>query len=108
MILWDRIKRSLDNGFEQVMKVSKILSERARIETQVAKLLIDKGSLETRQERAQKRLGERVHFLWEQKTDAVMADQEVMEALREIADLKEEIERIKLNVKKVSLGEEDI
>ncbi|MGA2193287.1 MAG: hypothetical protein ABSG42_07950 [Nitrospirota bacterium] len=108
MILWDRIKKNLDNGLEQVMKISKVVSERTRVETAVARLLIDKGSLETKEDRGYRKLGERVFFLWEQKSKGVMKDQDVMEALREISDIREEISAIKLSIQKVSLGEEEI
>jgi len=108
MILWDRVKRSLDNGIEQVMRVSKILSERARVEAAVARLLIEKGGLEGKEDRAFRQLGERVFFLWEQKTGGVMTDQEVMEAVRELSDIKSEIEGLNLKIRKASIGEEEI
>ena len=108
MILWDRIKRSLDNGIEQVMRVSKVVSERARVEAAVARLLIEKGGLENKGERVFKRLGERVFFLWEQKSGGVMNDQEVIEAVRELSDIKSEVESLKLKIKKASIGEEEI
>lgn len=108
MILWDRIRRSLDNGIEQVMRVSKVLSERARVEAAVARLLIEKGGLENKADRVLKQLGERVFFLWEQKSGGMMNDQEVMEAVRELSDIKSEIESLNLKIKKASIGEEEI
>ena len=108
MILWDRIKRSLDNGIEQVMRVSKVVSERARVEAAVARLLIEKGGLENKGDRVLKQLGERVFFLWEQKSGGVMNDHEVMEAVRELTDIKTEIESLNLKIKKASIGEEEI
>jgi len=105
MILWDRIKRSLDNGVDTVMKVSQKVSERARIEARVARLMIDKGSLETKMERLNRRLGERVYFLWEQKIRGIMKDQEVVATMREITELREQVTALQLNIQKVSLGE---
>ena len=107
MILWDRIKKSLDSGIEKVYRVSKVVSERARIEAAVARLLIEKGRLEAKQDKACGRLGERVYALWEQKGESVFGDPEVADALREVADLKEEIETVKINITKVSSGEEE-
>ncbi|HLB25248.1 MAG TPA: hypothetical protein VJM83_02845 [Nitrospirota bacterium] len=107
MILWDRIKRSLDNGVEQVMRVSRTVSERTRVEAAVARLLIDKGSLETKEEKGYRRLGRRVFHLWEQKSRGPMKDDEVVDALREIAQVREEISAVKLSIQKTSLGEED-
>ena len=107
MIFWDRVKKSLDNGLEQVMRVSKVLSERARIEAQVARLLIDKGSLETKLERMYKQLGEQTELLMVQEGRAVTEDAEVAETLKGIAELKEEIELLRQRVRKVSLGEEE-
>jgi hypothetical protein len=107
MILWDRVKKSLDNGVEQVVRVSKTLSERAKIEAAITRLLIDKGTLETRMERAQKKLGERVFLLWELKREGIMSEPEVVEALREIADTRDEIAALAIRIQKISLGEED-
>ncbi|MGC2424563.1 MAG: hypothetical protein WA666_09445 [Nitrospirota bacterium] len=107
MILWDRVKKSMDGGIEKVMGVSKVISERMRIEAAIARLLIDKGGLEIKEEKACKRLGERVYFLWEQKSHGVMKDQDVLQALTEITEVREEIASIKLNIQKISLGEED-
>jgi len=107
MILWDRIKRSFDEGVETVVKVSGKLSERARIEAAVARLMIDKGTLETKLSRLHQRLGDRIYFLWEQKSRTVMKDPDVLETLREIERVNEEITGLQLNIKKVSLGEEE-
>lgn len=107
MVLWDRVKKSMDGGIEKVVRVSKVISERTRIEAAVARLLIDKGSLEIKEEKAYKKLGERVYHLWEQKSHGVMKDQEVVLALTEIADVREDIAEIKLTIQKVSLGEEE-
>ncbi len=107
MVLWDRVKKSMDGGIEKVMRVSKVISERTRIEAAVARLLIDKGSLEIKEEKAYKKLGERVYFLWEQKSPGVMKDQDVLQALTEITGIREEIASIKLKVQKISLGEEE-
>ena len=107
MVLWDRVKKSMDGGIEKVMRVSKVISERTRIEAAVARLLIDKGSLEIKEERAYKKLGERVYFLWEQKSHGVMRDQDVVQALTEITEVGEEIASIKLKIQKISLGEEE-
>ena len=105
MILWDRIRKNLDDGVEKIVRVSKVVSERTRLEAAVARRLVDKGSLETKAERAYKRLGERVFFLWEQKSHGIMKDQEVLEALKEVSDLRCEIESVKLSIRKISLGE---
>ena len=107
MILWDRIKQNLDDGIDIVQQVSRRLSERARIEAAVARLLIDKGSLDTKASRLQARLGARVSSLWEQKAEGIMTDPEVIEALKEISDVKEKIEALRLKVQKASLGEEE-
>jgi G:T-mismatch repair DNA endonuclease (very short patch repair protein) len=107
MVLWDRIKKNMDGGIDKVMRVSKVISERTRIEASVARLLIDKGSLEIKEERAYKKLGERVYFLWEQKSHGVMKDQDVLQALQEITGVREDIASIKLTIQKISLGEEE-
>ena len=104
MILWDRIKRNFDDGLDAVMKASHRVSERARIEVRVARLMIDKGSLETKLDRLHRRLGERVSFLHEQKDKGILNDPEVMDALRAAGDLKEEIGAMELSVQKASLG----
>jgi hypothetical protein len=108
MVLWDRVKKSMDGGIEKVMRVSKVISERTRIEAAVARLLIDKGSLEIKEEKAYKKLGERVYFLWEQKSHGVMRDPEVLQTIGEINEVREDIASIKLNIQKISLGEEEV
>ncbi len=107
MILWDRVKKSFDNGIEQVMRVSRVLSERARIETSVARLLIDKGSLETRLERLYKQLGEQTELLVAQEGGSVTDDPEVAGTLKGIREIKEEIELLRQRIRKISSGEEE-
>lgn len=106
MILWDRIKRSFDDGVEVVRRVAVTLSERARIESAVARLLIDKGGLETKRDNSCRALGGRVHYLWAEGADELLRDVEVREHLKDITDFNERIAEIKLKVQKVSLGEE--
>lgn len=107
MILWDRIKKNLDDGIEKVTNVSRVVSERARIEASVARLLIDKGKLEAKEERCRRRLGERVFMLWEQKNDGVLNDPEVLDTITEIAEIREELGALKLNIQKAALGGEE-
>ena len=106
MILWDRVKKSFDEGVDIVARVSRRLSERAHIEAAVARLMIDRGSLDTKVNRLNQRLGSRVYDMWEQKDAGVMKDREVLEAIRDIHNLKEQIEVIQQDIKRVSLGEE--
>lgn len=107
MILWDRIKKSLDSGLEKVTNVSKVVSERARIEASVARLLIDKGTLEAKEGRCRKKLGERVFMLWEQHSDDILGDPVVMESIVEISEIREELGTLKLNIQKAALGDEE-
>jgi len=107
MILWDRIKRSLDDGIEVVGRVARVVAARTKTEAAVARLMVDKGGLDTSLDRLRKRLGERVFFLWEQKAGSVTHDPEVMDTLREMAELKERIAALKLEIRKAALGEEE-
>jgi G:T-mismatch repair DNA endonuclease (very short patch repair protein) len=107
MVLWDRVKKSMDGGIEKVVRVSKVISERTRIEAAVARLLIDKGALEAKEGKAYRKLGERVYSLWEQKSHGAMKDQEVVDALREIAGLRENIAQVKQTIQNISLREEE-
>ncbi len=107
MILWDRVKKSFDNGIEQIMRVSKVLSERARIETSVARLLIDKGSLEIRLERLYRQLGEQTELAMAHEGHAIHEDPDVAETLKGIREIKEEIELLRQRIRKVSSGEEE-
>lgn len=107
MILWDRIKRSMDDGIEVVGRVARVVAARTKTEAAVARLMVDKGGLETRLDRLNKRLGERVYFLWEQKSGGVTQDPEVTEVLQEMAGLKERIAALKLDIRKAALGEEE-
>ncbi|MBI5695535.1 MAG: hypothetical protein HZC51_07340 [Nitrospirae bacterium] len=107
MILWDRLKRSMDDGIEVVTRVARVVAARTKTEAAVARLMVDKGGLETKLDRLNRRLGERVCFLWEQKNSGIAQDPEVVETLREIALLKERVAAIKLDIRRAALGEEE-
>jgi len=107
MILWDRVKKNFDSGVEVIRRVSVSISERARIESAVARLMIDKGSLETKLDKASQVLGERVYTLSVLGAEEVLKDGEVRESLKEVAGLNDRISELALRIKKVSLGEED-
>jgi uncharacterized protein Yka (UPF0111/DUF47 family) len=105
MILWDRVKKSLDEGVEVVMRVSRKLSERAHIEAAVARLMIEKGTIETKVDRINQKLGERVYAMWEQSTPGVMKDAEVAAMLKSVHELNGQIAALDSEIKRVSSGD---
>ena len=107
MILWDRVKKSFDEGVEIVTRVSRKLSERAHIEAAVARLLIDKGTLETKVSRLNQRLGAQVYDMWEQKETDVMKEPEVLDLIKDIHSLNEQIDAIQSDIQRVSMGGEE-
>lgn len=107
MILWDRVKRSLDGGLEQIIRVSRAMSERARIEATVARLMIEKGGLETKLDRLYRQLGEQTTLLMEQQDRVGVGDQEVAESLQGITELRQQISELRNRIQKVSMGERE-
>ena len=107
MILWDRIRKSLDDGLEVVTQVAAALSERVRIESAVARLMFDKGGMERKVDRLYRRLGDRVFHLWRQGEGGLMDDAEVRDALRDIDRLKDELDSIRGDISNISTGEEE-
>lgn len=105
MIVWDRIKKSFDQGLDAIRRTAVLASERARIETSVARHLIDKGTVESRLAKANQELGERVFQLWEQGAEDIMKDQLVLDALKEVDALTGRMEELNEKVREASLGE---
>jgi len=107
MILWDQVRKSIDDGVEAVVDFAARLSERVSVEVAVARLMFDKGGLDTKFDRLAKQLGERVCALHEQKSTDVMADGEVVDTLRDMASVREEQDSLQAKIRKASLGEEE-
>lgn len=105
MILWDRIRKNFDSGVEVVRRVAVALSERVRIESAVARLMVDKGGIETKMDRTRQIIGDRVHYLWAQGAEEIMKDTEVLDSLKELSDLNDRVNELTINIKKASLGE---
>jgi len=106
MILWDRIKKSFDAGMEILRRTAVLASERVRIESAVARHLIDKGTLESRLAAVKQELGDRVFELRERGVEDCMKDQEVLALVRDIEALHDDIEKINLKIRRATLGEE--
>jgi len=106
MIMWDRIRRNIESGIDRVRRVAHYVSDRTRIEVRVGRLLMDKGELEIRRDKAYRVLGERAFTLMESNVD-LNSDPEAMDAAREISMQSERIDRLKMDIKKVSIGEEE-
>ena len=104
--MWDRIRKNIEKGLEGVGLTARYVSERARLEVRVSRLLIDKGALELKREKSCRILGERAYTLIEAKAD-ILSDPEISESVREITMLRERIDEVSLKIKKASQGEED-
>jgi chaperonin cofactor prefoldin len=105
MILWDRIFRNMNDGVEAIMRVAFNLSERTRLESSVARLMVQKGRLESKLDKLNRELGEKVSHMWEQKSDDIIADLEVQDILGDISDVRERIEALRAEIKAASIGE---
>jgi len=105
MILWDRIVRNLNIGAEAVMRLAISLSERTRLESSVAKLMVKKGKIESKIDKANRGLGERVSAMYEQKSEDIINDLEVQDILKDIMIMREEVESLREEIRKASLGD---
>jgi len=106
MILWDRIVRNLNSGSEAVMRLAISLSERTRLESKVARMLVRKGKLESRIDKLNQKLGDRVSRMYEQKSDDIINDLEVQDILKDVMGLREEVEELSIEIRKASVGED--
>lgn len=106
MILWDRIVRNMNSGAEAVMRIAFSLSERTRLESNVARLLVNKGKLESRIDKLNRELGDRVSKMYEQKSEDIINDLHVQDLLKNITSMREEVDAIREMIKSASQGEE--
>ncbi len=107
MIVWDRVKRSFDRGLDSIRRTAAILSERARVETAIARHLIEKGTVESKLAKANQELGERVFLLWEQGAEDIMKDELVVNALKDVDALTGRMEELNDKVREASFAEEE-
>jgi len=106
MILWDRIVRNMNSGAEAVMRIAFSLSERTRLESNVARLLVNKGKLESRIDKLNRELGDRVSKMYEQKSEDIINDLHVQDLLKNITSMREEVDANREMIKSASQGEE--
>jgi cob(I)alamin adenosyltransferase len=106
MILWDKVKKSFDAGMDILRRVAVLASERVRIESTVARHLIDKGTLESRLAKVKEELGDRIFELRERGAEDYLNDQEVQTLFKDIDALNADIEDLSLKIRKITLGEE--
>jgi len=104
MILWDRIVRNMNRGAEAVMRIAFSLSERTRLESNVARLMVDKGKIESRIDKLNRELGDRVSKMYEQNSEDIINDLHVQDLLKDIIAKREEVDAISERIRSASQG----
>ncbi len=105
MIFWDRIRKNAEEGIESIKRGASIVAERARIEASLARILFETGKLEKRLTTLYQKIGERIYTLTAKKEKNILKDREIIEALEEIARLKEDLNKLQREARFISSGE---
>ena len=90
--MWKRIKENFDSGVDKVKWFSSLMNERVKIELSLFKLLYQTAEMEKKRAALMKAIGERVFELRDASERHVLRDPAIVEALRALERLDEEIE----------------
>jgi seryl-tRNA synthetase len=88
--MFSRIKKDLEGGIEKIKWFASLLSERARVEIMVFKLLYRSEELKNRRDELLKKIGEEVYEL-KGKDKNIYANKEVADAIKELETVEPEI-----------------
>ncbi len=88
--MFSRIKKDFDEAIEKIKWFSSLLSERVRIEITIFKLLYKSEELKKRRDELMKKIGEEVYEM-RGKEKNIYANQEVINAIKELETLEPEI-----------------
>lgn len=90
--MWERIKKSLNEGVKVVRWIAAFLAERTKAEASVAKLLYESNKLERKIDDLYRDIGRRMLVLRENKETAVFEDFIVQQAAAEIKSLQAQVD----------------
>ncbi len=90
--MWKRIKENFDSGLDKVKWFSSLMNERVKIELSLFKLLYQTAEMEKKRAALMKAIGERVFEFRDSSERHILRDPAIVEALRALERLDEEIE----------------
>jgi hypothetical protein len=100
--MWTKIKRNFENGLAKIKWFSSLLSDRAKIELSVMKLLYESDQMEKKRDELMKTIGRRVFELRESSDRHIMKDRVIAESISEIEQISGEIETTKKKASEIS------
>jgi hypothetical protein len=100
--MWTKIKRNFENGVAKIKWFSSLLSDRAKIEISVMKLLYESDQMEKKRDELLKTIGRRVFELKENSDRHIMKDRVIAESISEIEQISGEIETTKKKASEIS------
>ena len=100
--MWTKIKRNFENGVEKIKWFSSLLSDRAKIEISVMKLLYESDQMEKRRDELMKIIGKRVFELKDSSERHILKDRVISESVSEIEQISGEIETTKKKASEIS------
>ena len=100
--MWTRIKRNFENGVDKIKWLSSLLSDRAKIEISVMKLLYESDQMEKRRDELMKTIGRRVVELKGSSERHILKDRVIAESVSEIEQISGEIETTKKKASEIS------
>jgi len=100
--MWTRIKRNFENGVDKIKWFSALLSDRAKIEISVMKLLYESDQMEKRRDELMKTIGRRVFELRESSDKHIRKDRVIAESVSEIEQISGDIQTTKKKASEIS------
>ena len=100
--MWTRIKRNFESGLDKVKWLASLLSDRAKIEMSVMKLLYESDQMEKRRDELMKIIGKRVFELKDSSERHILKDRVISESVSEIEQISGEIETTKKKASEIS------
>ncbi|MEK7308885.1 MAG: hypothetical protein AAB089_07430 [Nitrospirota bacterium] len=88
----DRIRKSFNDGVQNIKWFATFIAERTKVETSMARLLYESKKLETEIDALYSEIGKRVLELKEKGEKEVLKDFVVVQAVSEIKKIREQIE----------------
>lgn len=97
-----KIKKSFEEGLDKIRWFSGVVTERLRIEIAVVKLMWESADLEKKRSAINASIGERVFELRARTELNLLQDKKIMDAVREIEKLEEEIKVLKIRASELA------
>ncbi|OGW40618.1 MAG: hypothetical protein A2Y97_05190 [Nitrospirae bacterium RBG_13_39_12] len=101
-----RLKNNFDTGIEKIKWFSSLISERVKVEYSVMKLFYHSENMSKKRDELIKIIGQRVYDLKGHSDRQVLKDNVILEALKEIETINNEIDLTRKKASEISRIEE--